>query len=116
MCHCDAPLQHLGGVATACDPSGSRRVRTWGAGYGPAGACGGPAHSKLGVTGAVWPEGEAAAVLERRVLREAGDRAANTSRPVQWRDSGPECLPQTTLPGMLSRTTFSFFPLSRSTS
>jgi hypothetical protein len=57
-------------------------VRTWGAGYGPARACGGPARSKHGVASGVLPKGWAARVLERRAQREAGNRVAHTSRSV----------------------------------
>ena len=73
-------LRHLGGVAAACDPSGGREVWTWGAGYEPSAACGWPAHSKPGVTSEVRPEGWAARVLKRGAPREAGNRAAHTSR------------------------------------
>ena len=73
-------LRQLGGVAAACYPSGGREVWTWGAGCGPPVTCGWPAHSKPGVTGEVRSEGRAARVLERRAPREAGNRAAHTSR------------------------------------
>ena len=73
-------VRQLGGVAAACYPSGGREVWTWGAGFGPQVTCGWPAHSKPGVTGEVRSEGRAAWVLERRAPREAGNRAAQTSR------------------------------------
>nr|PNR26710.1 hypothetical protein PHYPA_030191 [Physcomitrium patens] len=80
----------------------------WGAGYGPAEGCGGPAHSKHGVASGTSSEGGVSRAMMRGAPRQAGNRAAFTPRSVQWRDNGPECSAQITLPGMHPHTTFPF--------
>ncbi|CAM6085686.1 unnamed protein product [Calypogeia fissa] len=80
-----------GRVTAACNPSGSKRVRRWSSLEGRrAHVDGAPARRVESAAGA-WSEGQASQQLERRAKREAGNRAAITSRSIQSRDYVPEC-------------------------
>ncbi|CAM6012879.1 unnamed protein product [Sphagnum balticum] len=83
-------ISQLGGVVAICYPSGGRKVRSWDCLWGHRGR----------VEGASSPSTESPAAsgrrtgrrgpLQRKAMREAGNRAAITFRSGQWRDSVPE--------------------------
>ncbi|CAM6091832.1 unnamed protein product [Calypogeia fissa] len=84
-------IYQLGRVTVACNPSGGRRLWRWSSLVGRrAHVDGAPARRVESIEGA-WSEGQAPQQLERRAKREAGNRAAITSRSTQSRDHVPEC-------------------------
>ncbi len=80
----------LGGVVAICNPSGGRKVWSWDCLWGHRGRVEGASSPS--------PESPTASVrrtgcrgpLQRKAMREAGNRAAITFRSGQWRDSVPE--------------------------